>query len=463
MLKLKRVPMPKRKPEERIRDFNEVALGYTAEMAMKEASRCLQCKKPRCVEGCPVGVDIPGFIRLIREGKFREAALKVLEKNALPACTGRVCPQEEQCEKYCVLGAKGEPIAIGWLERFVGDYAIQHNLKSEIRVKKERKGRVAVVGSGPAGLTVAGELARMGYEITIFESLHVPGGVLRYGIPEFRLPKRVVDAEIDYLKHLGVEIKTNVVVCKTIDLEDLWNMGYQAIFIGTGAGLPRLLNIPGENLNGVYTANEFLTRVNLMKAYLFPEYDTPIYVGDRVAVIGGGNVAVDAARTALRLGAKEVFILYRRTRAEMPAREEEIENALEEGVKIEFLVSPVRIVEGERGWVGGVELVRMKLGEIDSSGRRSVSPIKGTNFVFKADTVIVAIGQKPNPLIPRSIEGLKTGRKGEIIVDEKQRTSVEGIFAAGDIVTGAATVIEAMGGGKRAALSIDEYIRSKFL
>ena len=454
-----RPKMPQRPVKERIRDFFEVPLGLPEDVAVEEARRCLQCKKPSCVKGCPVEIDIPGFINLLGEGRFDEAIAKIKEKNSLPAICGRVCPQEDQCEKECVLGKKGQPIAIGYLERFLADYEREKGVTTPPLPRPIPK-KVAVIGSGPAGLTCAGELAKMGYQVTIFEALHAPGGVLVYGIPEFRLPKAIVRQEVEYVKSLGVEIQVNMVVGKTFTLEDLRDAGYEAFFIGTGAGLPYFLNIPGENLNGIYSANEFLTRSNLMKAYLFPRYDTPIKVGRRVAVIGGGNVAMDAARTALRLGAEEVCLVYRRTKKEMPARIEEIERAEEEGVNCVILTTPVRFVGNENGWVTGMECIQMELGEPDESGRRRPVPIPGSEFVIPADTVVVAIGQGPNPLLLETIRGLALNRRGYIVADpETGATNLRGVFAGGDIVTGAATVISAMGAGKRAARAIDRFFQ----
>lgn len=454
-------PMPLLPVEERIKSFKEVALGYTEELALKEAERCLQCKKPMCVEGCPVGVDIPAFIKLILEKDYMGAAAKIKEKNSLPAICGRVCPQENQCEKMCVLGKKNEPVAIGRLERFVADYEMEHGC---IKIEKQSSTgkKVAVVGSGPAGLTCAAELARRGHEVKIFEALHIPGGVLVYGIPEFRLPKRIVAKEIENIKAMGVEIEVNSVIGKLLTIDELMeDYGYDAVFIGTGAGLPYFMDIPGENLNGVYSANEFLTRVNLMKAYDFPKHLTPVRVGRKVAVIGGGNVAMDAARTALRLGVEESYIIYRRTEAEMPARLEEIEHAKEEGVKFVFLSCPVEILGDEEGRVKAMVCQNYELGEPDESGRRKPIPITGSEYVMEVDTVIMAIGQGPNPLIAATTEDLATNRRGNIIADEKTgATSRPGVFAGGDIVTGAATVILAMGAGKRAAQSIDEYLRN---
>jgi glutamate synthase (NADPH/NADH) small chain len=451
--------MPQRPVKERIRDFFEVPLGLPEDVAVEEARRCLQCKKPSCVKGCPVEIDIPGFIGLLGEGRFDEAIAKIKEKNSLPAICGRVCPQEDQCEKECVLGKKGQPIAIGYLERFLADYEREKGITTPPLPRPIPK-KVAVIGSGPAGLTCAGELAKMGYQVTIFEALHAPGGVLVYGIPEFRLPKAIVRQEVEYVKSLGVEIQVNMVVGKTFTLEDLRDAGYEAFFIGTGAGLPYFLNIPGENLNGIYSANEFLTRSNLMKAYLFPRYDTPIKVGRRVAVIGGGNVAMDAARTALRLGAEEVCLVYRRTKKEMPARIEEIERAEEEGVNCVILTTPVRFVGNENGWVTGMECIQMELGEPDESGRRRPVPIPGSEFIIPADTVVVAIGQGPNPLLLETIKGLVLNKRGYIVADpETGATNLRGVFAGGDIVTGAATVISAMGAGKRAARAIDRFFQ----
>ncbi len=454
-----RPKMPQRPVSERIRDFFEVPLGLPEDVAVEEARRCLQCKKPSCVRGCPVEIDIPGFIGLLAQGKFDEAIAKIKEKNSLPAICGRVCPQEDQCEKECVLGKKGQPIAIGYLERFLADYEREKGVQTPPLPSPIPK-KVAVIGSGPAGLTCAGELAKMGYRVTVFEALHAPGGVLIYGIPEFRLPKAIVRQEVEYVKSLGVEIQVNMVVGKTFTLEDLRDAGYEAFFIGTGAGLPYFLNIPGENLNGIYSANEFLTRSNLMKAYLFPRYDTPIKVGRRVAVIGGGNVAMDAARTALRLGAEEVCLVYRRTKKEMPARIEEIERAEEEGVNCIILTTPVRFIGNENGWVTGMECIQMELGEPDESGRRRPVPVPGSEFVIPADTVVVAIGQGPNPLLLETIKGLALNKRGYIIADpETGATNLRGVFAGGDIVTGAATVISAMGAGKRAAWAIDRFFK----
>ncbi|EAX48352.1 glutamate synthase (NADPH), homotetrameric [Thermosinus carboxydivorans Nor1] len=448
-----RQPMPEQPAAERVRNFGEVALGYTEEQALRESSRCLQCKAAPCRTGCPVEVDIPAFIALIRQGQYGAAADKIKEKNSLPAICGRVCPQETQCESHCVLGKKGAPVAIGRLERFAADTQRQAGVSTPPALSRNGR-RVAIVGSGPAGLTCAGDLALAGYAVTVFEALHQPGGVLVYGIPEFRLPKAIVQAEIDYIRRLGVRIETNVVIGKTLSVDDLFAEGYQAVFIGSGAGAPQFMNIPGENLNGVYSANEFLTRVNLMKAYRFPEHPTPVYIGKKAAVIGGGNVAMDAARTALRLGAETVWLVYRRSEAEMPARREEIEHAKEEGVIFKLLTNPIKINGTAQGWVDGLECLQMELGEPDASGRRSPVPVAGSNFMLSADTVIMAIGNTPNPLIPQTTPGLIVTRKGTIVVDEHGQTSRPNVYAGGDIVTGAATVISAMGAGKRAAKAI---------
>ncbi|MGE5613392.1 MAG: NADPH-dependent glutamate synthase [Bacillota bacterium] len=460
-MSLEKTKMPEQDPQVRSGNFNEVALGYTAEMAMKEAERCLQCKHRPCIEGCPVNVQIPDFIKLISEGKFEEAYKKIKETNSLPAICGRVCPQETQCENLCVRGKKSEPVGIGRLERFAADWFIASR-EENIELPPSNGKKVAVIGSGPAGLTCAGDLAKMGYDVTIFEAFHVPGGVLMYGIPEFRLPKALVQKEIDFLRRLGVKIMTNMVIGKVLSLDELFEQGFEAIFIGTGAGLPSFMRIPGENLNGVYSANEFLTRINLMKAYKFPEYDTPVRVTDKVAVIGGGNVAMDAARCAKRMGAETVYIVYRRSRAEMPARAEEVHHAEEEGIIFKLLTNPVRIIGTEDGWVKGMECMEMELGEPDASGRRRPIPKKGSEHVLDVGTVIVAIGQTPNPLIKSTTPGLDTHEWGGIIVDEETcATSRKGVYAGGDAVTGAATVILAMGAGKRAAKAIDEYLRKK--
>lgn len=456
----KAVPMAKQNPKERIRNFNEVALGYTEEEALAEAERCLQCPQAHCIKGCPVEIDIPTFIKLIKERNFAQAIKIVKEKNYLPAICGRVCPQETQCQAHCVMGKAGDPIAIGRLERFVADWERKKGF-SNIEKSAPSGKKVAIIGAGPAGLTAAAELARRGHKVVIFEALHLPGGVLMYGIPEFRLPKSIVQAEVDYIKRLGVDICNNCLIGRTYTIPELFQKGFNAVFIGTGAGLPRFLGIPGENLCGIYSANEFLIRVNLMKAYKFPEYDTPIHVGEKVAVIGGGNVAMDAARCALRLGANEVKIVYRRSRKEMPARAEEIENAEEEGVVFEFLTTPKRFIGDENGWVKTMECVKMRLGEPDASGRRRPIPIKGSEFSINVDTIIIAIGRTPNPIIQRTTEGLQVTKWGTIVTNENGKTSIEGVYAGGDIVTGEATVISAMGAGKKAAKAIHEYLMSK--
>ena len=451
-----------RDPRERSGDFNEVSMGYSPEQAVEEASRCIQCKNPQCVKGCPVNIDIPAFIKQIVAGDPKAALSKIKEKNNLPAVCGRVCPQEDQCEKMCILGKKGEPIAIGYLERYAADYGTPSPALPLANGERERSGRggsIAVVGAGPAGLTCAADLAKAGFQVTLFESLHGPGGVLSYGIPEFRLPKRIVSEEVEYIKSLGVDIRYNMMIGGIFSLKELSAQGYKAVFLGSGAGLPKFMNIPGENLGGVYSANEFLTRVNLMKAYLFPDYMTPVRIGKKVAVIGGGNVAMDSARSALRLGAEKVTIVYRRSKQEMPARIEEAENALEEGVEFSVLTSPTKIIGDEKGWVKAMECIRMELGEKDASGRRSFIPIKGSEYTVETDTVIMAIGQSPNPLIGNSCSELKREKWGGVIADpETGQTSVPWVFAGGDIVTGAATVISAMGAGKKAAEAIAKYL-----
>ena len=456
------IPMPKQRVEDRIHNFNEVALGYNTEQALAEAQRCIQCPKPQCIQGCPVEVDIPAFIKETKEKNFDQAAKIIKEKNSLPAICGRVCPQENQCQKFCVLGKKGDPMAIGRLERFVADYERQKGVTVPPRPKSSIHGKVAVIGSGPAGLTAAADLARLGHEVVIFEALHASGGVLMYGIPEFRLPKKIVQAEVDYIKKLGVEVETDRMIGRLYTIDELFEHGFDAVFIGTGAGLPRFMRIPGENLGGIYSANEFLIRINLMKAYVFPEYDTPIRVGKKVAVIGGGNVAMDSARCGLRLGAEEVWIVYRRSRKELPARLEEIENAEEEGINFKFLTTPVRFLGDQSGWVKEMECIKMRLGEPDESGRRRPIPIEGSEVVMDVDTVVIAIGQTPNPMIQRTTQGLKTTRWGTIVVNEKTgKTSKKGVYAGGDVVSGAATVISAMGAGKRAARSIHRLLMRK--
>ncbi|MEM0493188.1 MAG: NADPH-dependent glutamate synthase [Candidatus Thermoplasmatota archaeon] len=452
--------MPEQDPKERIKNFKEVPYGYPSAVAVEEAKRCLQCKNKPCMKGCPVEIDIPGFINLIKKEDFKGALELIKEKNNLPAISGRVCPYEQQCEGECTLKRIGEPVGIGRLERFVADHQKDKSKKTPLKVTEHDKGHVAIVGAGPAGLTCAGDLARMGYKVTVFEALHEPGGVLMYGIPEFRLPKDIVRSEVEYIKSLGVDIRCDVVVGKTITVDELLD-DYDAVFIGTGAGLPNWLGIPGESLDGVYSANEFLTRVNLMKAYKFPDYDTPIKIGRVVATFGAGNVAMDCARTALRLGAEESYILYRRTEAEMPARIEEIHHAKEEGVIFKLLTNPTRFIGDEQGHLKEVEYIKMRLDEPDESGRRRPVPIPGSEEKMRIDTALIAIGQSPNPLIPKTVKGLKTGKHGNIITDDDGRTSIPGLFAGGDIATGAATVILAMGAGKRAARAIDAYIKSK--
>ena len=456
-MSMTKVAMPEQEPNVRNKNFSEVALGYTKEMAMEEAGRCLNCKHKPCVTGCPVNVPIPGFIEKVAEGDFDAAYEIITSENALPAICGRVCPQENQCEGKCVRGIKGEPVAIGRLERFVADYHMANAKPVEAKIEKNGK-RVAVVGSGPSGITCAGELIKKGYDITVFEALHKAGGVLSYGIPEFRLPKDLVAKEIETVEKLGVDIETNVIVGRSVTIDELMEQGYGAVFVGSGAGLPRFLNIPGENLLGVYSANEFLTRVNLMKAYKFPDTPTPIKVGKKVAVVGAGNVAMDAARTAKRLGAEEVYIVYRRSEEELPARKEEVHHAKEEGIIFKLLNNPCAI-HGEDGWVTGIEVVKQELGEPDASGRRSPVPVEGSNYVIDVDTVVIAIGQSPNPLIRQTTPGLDTQKWGGIIVEEDtMKTSKDGVYAGGDTVTGAATVILAMGAGKKAAKAIDEYL-----
>lgn len=460
-MKIERQAMPVQEPETRCHNFEEVAIGYSKEQALKEASRCLNCKNKPCVGSCPVSIDIPAFIAKITEEDFEGAYQIIQRSSSLPAVCGRVCPQETQCESRCVRGIKGEPVAIGRLERFVADW---HNAHSESApARPETNGhRVAVIGSGPAGLTCAGDLAKKGYEVTVFEALHLAGGVLVYGIPEFRLPKRIVQKEIETLKQLGVKIETDMVIGKVLTIDELKEeYGFEAVFIGSGAGLPRFMNIPGEALCGVYSANEFLTRTNLMKAYQKGS-QTPIQQAKRVAVVGGGNVAMDAARCAKRLGAEEVFIVYRRSEAELPARREEVEHAKEEGIEFRLLNNPVRILDDGHGFVGGMECIRMELGEPDASGRRRPVEVAGSEFVLDVDCVIMAIGTSPNPLIKSTTEGLETQRWGGIVAEETTgQTSREGVFAGGDAVTGAATVILAMGAGKTAAKAIDAYIGSR--
>ncbi len=461
-MKIPRQPMPEQKPEDRVQNFEEVPFGYSEETAMLEAKRCLECKKPKCMKGCPVEIDIPSFLRLVAEGDHWGAIRKIKETNSLPAVCGRVCPQEDQCESYCIVGKakNNNPVAIGRLERFLADFERKSGKVAKPELAPSTGKKVAVVGSGPAGLTVAGDLARMGHHVVIFEALHKAGGVLVYGIPEFRLPKAIVQAEVDFLSDLGIDIQLNTVVGKADTLDELLEDGFEAIFVGTGAGAPLFMNIPGENLSGVYSANEYLTRSNLMKAYLFPEYDTPIIRSDIVAVVGGGNVAMDSARTALRLGAKEVHLIYRRSREEMPARAEEAHHAEEEGVIFDLLTNPIRYIGDEDGKVVAVECLKMELGEPDDSGRRRPVPIKGSEYTKEMDTVIVAIGNGPNPLVPDTTPDLEVNRWGNIMADTATcKTSKRGVFAGGDIVRGAATVILAMGDGKVAARSIDAYLK----
>ena len=461
-LNLNRVSMPKQEPEERARNFDEVALGYTKEQAMEEASRCIQCKKAKCIEGCPVNVRIPEFILALRDGDMEDAVEKLKDKNALPGICGRVCPQETQCEERCTLGKKGAPVAIGRLERFVADWErAQGKAASKPDVDPTGK-KVAIIGAGPAGLTVAADLAKLGHEVTMFEALHVAGGVLMYGIPEFRLPKAIVQGEVNYVKSLGVDLKLDAVVGKISSLQELFDQGYEAMFLGTGAGLPMFMRIEGENLKGIYSANEYLTRINLMKAYMFPEYDTPLQVGRKVAVVGGGNVAMDSARCSLRFGAEKVYIVYRRSREEMPARLEEVENAEEEGVIFKLLTNPLRYFGNEQGYVTHMECIEMELGEPDDSGRRRPVPKEGSEFIMEIDTVVIAIGNRPNPLIPATTPDLETTRWGTVVAEEETGlTTMKGIYAGGDIVTGAATVISAMGAGRRAAAAMHEFLMSK--
>ncbi len=466
-----RAAMAEQPAKKRAKNFNEVALGYTEEDALKEAARCLTCKNPKCREGCPVNVDIPSFVELIRDKKFIEAAKKIKEDNALPAICGRVCPQETQCEELCLIGKRFEPVAIGRLERFVADYEAEHgsNKENEARPSKEVTGKtdknggykVAVVGSGPGGLTCASDLARLGYKVTVFEALHKPGGVLIYGIPEFRLPKAIVQREVDYVEKLGAEVRCDSVIGSLFTVDELLDdKGYSAVFLAPGAGFPMFMNIPGENLNGVYSANEFLTRANLMKAYLFPEFDTPIKKGKNVAVVGGGNVAMDSARVALRLGADNVYLVYRRSDEEIPARREEVHHAKEEGIDFRLLTNPTKVL-GKEGSVTGMECIQMKLGEPDDSGRRRPIPKDGTEFVIDVDTVIMALGTQANPLISNSTPDLKLNKWGYMEADEETgATSKKGVYAGGDIVTGSATVIAAMGAGKNAAMAITEYLKT---
>jgi len=447
----------------RNKNFFEVSHGFNEALALQEALRCLECKNPVCIDGCPVRVDVPAFIKLMMEGDYIAAVRKIREANYLPAICGRVCPQENQCELVCLLGKKREPVAIGKLERFVADYEMEHNAFESPVISASFDQKVAIVGSGPAGLTCAAELAKLGYKVTIFEALHAVGGVLRYGIPEFRLPKRILDIEVNRIKQLGVEIRTNFVVGRTATVDELFNeMGYEAIFLGTGAGTPNFLNVPGENLCGVYSASEFLTRVNFMRGYRFPEYDTPIKIGKRVAVVGGGDTAMDAIRTAKRLQPEKAYLVYRRSKEEMPARIEEVQHAIEEGIEFHLLTNPLRIIGDENGWVKAMECIKMELGEPDADGRRRPIPIKGSEFILDVDTVIIAIGQKPNPILQRTTPGLEVSKWGTVIVNEETgQTSRPGIFAGGDLSRGGATVILAMRDGKVSAAAIHEYLTAQ--
>ena len=459
--KVPRQKMPEQEPKVRAKNFNEVPFGYTPELAQLESSRCLQCKKPKCIEGCPVEIDIPAFIKLINEGDFDGSARKLKERNSLPAVCGRVCPQEDQCEKVCIVGKKDQPVAVGRLERFAADW---ERTKGEVTIPEKAPAtgkKVAVVGSGPAGLTLAGDLILKGHEVTIFEALHKTGGVLIYGIPEFRLPKDIVQSEVNYLEKLGVKVECNCVIGRIETVDELLKE-YNAVFLGLGAGLPQFLNVPGENYCGIYSANEYLTRSNLMKAYLFPKYDTPIARGKNVAVFGAGNVAMDSARTALRLGADTVRIIYRRSRDEMPARIEEVHHAEEEGVQFYLLTAPTKFLGNDNGWVTGVECLKMELGEPDDSGRRRPVPIKGSEFQLECDLAVVAIGAGPNPLLPTQTQGLELNKRGYIVADlETGKTTKPGVWAGGDIVTGSATVILAMGAGRKAANSIHDYLMNQ--
>lgn len=459
---MKKHPMPEQDPKIRAKNFNEVTLGYSEADAIAEAGRCLQCKTAPCRQGCPVEVNIPEFIRHIKAGKMDDSIKSLKSYNSLPAVCGRVCPQEEQCEKYCVMAVKGEAVGIGRLERYAADYACRQGENVNAPTIAADAQRVAIIGAGPSGLTAAGDLAKLGYRVTVFEALHAPGGVLMYGIPEFRLPKDIVQQEINNLKSLGVTIQVNSIIGRTYTIDELFEEeGFAAVFIGTGAGLPHFLQIPGENLNGVYSANEFLTRCNLMKAYQFPKTATPIKIGKKVAVVGGGNVAMDAARTALRLGAEKSYIVYRRSEAEMPARLEELQHAKEEGVAFKLLTNPLEVV-GSNSWVTGLKCMKMELGEPDASGRCRPVEVPGSEFLLDVDVVIMAIGQGPNPLVQSTTKGLDTNKRGNIIADEETgQTSRPGVFAGGDIVTGAATVILAMGAGKKAAVAIDRYLQDQ--
>ena len=454
------VKMPKQDPKVRVKNFSEVALGYNEEQALEEATRCLQCVKPQCVAGCPVEVPIPEFIKCIKEKKYSEGIVTIKSKNALPAVCGRVCPQEEQCQAKCVLGKIGDPVSVGRLERYLADWERDNGFQLPEKTTPTGK-KVAIVGAGPAGLTAAADLIKLGHEVTMFEALHLPGGVLIYGIPEFRLPKAIVRNEVQYIQEIGVDLLVGNLVGRTHTIPELMKAGTDAVFIGSGAGLPRFMGIPGENLGGIYSANEFLIRNNLMKAFDFPEYDTPMRIGKHVVVIGGGNVAMDCARSSMRLGA-DVCLLYRRSRDELPARQEEIENAEEEGLVCKFLAAPLKFTGDEKGWVKSMDCIAMELGPPDDSGRRRPVPIKGSEFTMETDTVIIAIGQTPNPIIQRTTDGLEVNpKRGTILVNENGKTSIDGVYAGGDVVTGAATVISAMGAGKTAAKAMHKYLMSK--
>jgi len=463
--KVPRHAMPEQSPEDRVKNFDSVVLGYTKEMAVAEAERCIQCKKPKCVEQCPAEVKIPEFIAAIAEGDFLKSNEILKEDNALPAVCGRVCPQESQCEEVCILAVKGEPVAVGRLEQFAAEYALARGeeVMKDVNPVKADKEKVAIIGSGPAGISAAGDLVKLGYDVTIFEALHKPGGVLVYGIPAFRLPKTIVQAEVDYVAKLGVKIMTNVVVGKTVTIDKLKEQGFKAFFVGTGAGLPTFMRIPGENANGVYSANEYLTRIILMRAYDFPEYKTPVFAGKRVCVVGAGNTAMDASRVSLRLpDVEQVYIVYRRSRAEAPARIEEVHHAEEEGVVFNFLTQPTEVLHDENNWVTGLKCLTCELGEPDASGRRRPIPIEGSDFVIDCETVVVAVGQRPNPVLMRSIEGIDVSKWGTLNIDEEwMSTNIEGIFAGGDVAVGASTVIMAVGHGKRAARAIDTYLTCK--